>query len=131
MGPNIRKHYLELINVCFKPGTQVKKAKLQGLETKKYQMMVKYRKIQTKKNHCYLKTTLEEYMKFNETSSTTDCDQQKKIKTFQQDISLWVFEDFPIKLTDFMPILKMAGKGNTLAGSLVKFFEQDWVFFFF
>lgn len=128
MNPDIRKQYVEFLNIELK-NKSPKKTKVQGFSTNKYDMFLQYRKIQTKKPYSYLNFKLEEYLKDVEINNEMS-NENKKMKIYQQNFDIFIAEDFPLNLIDFMPILRILARGNILMGNLLKFLEKKDVIFF-
>lgn len=128
MNPDIRKQYVEFLNIELK-NKSTKKTKVQEFSSNKYDMFLQYRKIQTKKPYCYLNLKLEEYLKEVEITNEMS-NENKKMKVYQQNFEIFIAENFPLNLIDFMPILRIMARGNILMGNLLKFLEKKNVIFF-
>ena len=122
MNPDIRNIAFEITGVELKKNNSFffnKACRIQGFYTKKYDMMVMYKTIRTKKKHSYLAAKYEEYIrKIGKVEENA-----KKVKKFKQEMFLWISEEFPIKLKEFLPLMNVLARGNTLMGTLLKFLD--------
>ena len=67
---------------------------------------------------------LEDYMKKTPKKEGLE-EEKKKIKRFKQDLNIWMSEEFPIKLKDLEPLLRILSKGNKLIRDLKSFLEKN------
>ena len=126
MNPEFKTFSLEMVEIQLKkPNNHMKTTKIQGFDARKLDMHVIYKRIKSKKTHEYLRIGFEEY-KANSLENPQE--KSNKIKRFKQEMSLWMSEEFPLKLKDFLPLLKLLAKGNGLLRTLMNFLENKQVF---
>jgi len=126
MNPEFKTFSLEMVDIQLKkPNNPFKTIKIQGFNAKKLDLHVIYKRIKTKKTHEYMRNSFEEY---KEKLFEINQEKSDKIKRFKQEMSLWMSEEFPLKLKDFLPLLKLLAKGNGLLRTLNKFLENKQVY---
>lgn len=125
MTPEIKTSSLEITEIItkinLKKGFFQKEPKINGYLVKKLDMGVKYKRVTHKRPHSYLKTSFEEYTK---AIIKEKGENNTKLKGFHQEMGVWVSEEFPLKLKELIPLLKILSKGNLLVKRLMEVFER-------
>jgi hypothetical protein len=126
MNPDIKSSNIEIFDISIKenPGFFHKKTKIQGFLARKLEVSAVYKRTNLKKKHSYLTMKLEDYMKKTPKKEGLE-EEKKKIKRFKQDLNIWMSEEFPIKLKDLEPLLRILSKGNKLIRDLKSFLEKN------